>query len=113
MRPIPFETVQSMKRSRHRVRILLLIASWGEAYLGELSRATGLPRTRVKWILHGRAPYYDPALSLVPLGLVRELHGRRGRAFAITPLGLRKARSIAAGRARRAARSGADSADSA
>ena len=106
MEPLSLDSARSLARSRHRLRLLLAISSLGEAYLNQLAKHTGLSATRVRWLLYGRPPYYREDLSLVGLGLVREVNGARGRSFAITPRGRRKARSVAAAWARRGSRKG-------
>lgn len=85
-----------MWRSYHRVRLLILLASLGEAYLGQLARGLRLQPNRVRWLLHGRAPYYSVADSLVSLGYAADVATSRGRVYRITPAGLRKARSMSA-----------------
>lgn len=91
----------SLRKSRHRERLLLAMASMGECYIGELARHLKLPRAVIRALLHGKPPYYRIELSLVRLGLVREVRRDRSRGYAITSLGLRKARSIVASRGRR------------
>lgn len=97
---IPHETWKSCISSRHRERVLLMFSSLSEGYIGQVAKLLGLRPHVVKWALYGRAPYYAPELSLIALGLVRERSSGRGRAFEITPLGRRKARSIVAARNR-------------
>lgn len=97
MEPIANETWKSFVRSPRRKRLLILLSSLGEAYLGQLARLLGAPPHRVKALLHGRPPSYSEDLSLVELGLARERWTAQGRAYEITPKGRRKARSLAAG----------------
>lgn len=102
MEPIANETWKSFQRSYYRARLLLLLASLGEAYVGQLARMLRIPHSRVLALLHG-APTrgYAVELSLVALELAREKPTPRGRAYEITSKGLRKARSVAAARGRR------------
>lgn len=85
-----------MWRSYLRVRLLILLASLGEAYVGQLARAMQLQPNRVRWLLHGRAPYYSVGESLVGLGYAAEARAGRGRVYRVTSSGLRKARSMSA-----------------
>lgn len=72
-----------------------MLNSMGEAYAGQLSRSLGIPSHRVRWMMHGRMPYYSPRLALIPLGLAEETFDGHGRVYAITPKGRRQARSLA------------------
>lgn len=69
--------------------------SLGEGYPRQLARALGVDPTRVRWMLHGKPPYYSVELSLLAQGLVEEVKTNSGRVYAITTRGRRKARSIA------------------
>lgn len=94
-------------RSYYRQRLLLLLASLGEAYVGQLGRMMRLPHSRVMWLLEGNPERgYSRELALVALELAREkvTPAKRGRAFEITPKGRRKARSITSAKARRVER---------
>lgn len=102
MSPIPNETWRSLHRSQLRRRCLLLMASLGEAHVGQLARMLGIPHRRVLALLHGAPPAYRRELGLVALGLVEPKPTSTGRAYKITTRGLRKARSMTAARARRA-----------
>jgi len=101
MRPIPPSHERSVRRSRVRLQVLLAVSSLGEAYIGQVSRLTGIPWPRVKWALLGHPPQYRVELSLVGVGLVREKITPAGTVFAITSAGRRKARSITQALARR------------
>lgn len=99
MDPIPHETWRSLLRSPPRRRLLLLVNALGEAYLAQLARPS-----RVLALLYGDPPSYAKELALVPLGLVEETPTiGRGRAWRISALGRRKARSVSSAYARRAA----------
>lgn len=99
MEPIANETWKSFRRSFYRARLLLLLASLGEAYVGQLSRMLRIPPARVLALLHGDPERgYAAELALVALGLAQEKPTPRGRAYEITSKGRRKARSIAAAR---------------
>lgn len=105
MEPIANETWKSFLRSRYRRRLLLLIASMGEVYVGQAGRILHQPHSRIMAMLVGSPGRgYSESLSLVRLGLVQERVDAqaRGRVFEITSRGRRKARSLAAARARRA-----------
>lgn len=104
MDPIPHETWRSLLRSPPRRRLLLLVNSLGEAYLAQLARMMGIRPSRVLALLYGDPPSYAKELALVPLGLVEETPTiGRGRAWRISALGRRKARSVSSAYARRAA----------
>jgi predicted transcriptional regulator with HTH domain len=96
MHPTGAESERSVRRSRARMRVLILLSSLGEAYPRQLAKATGLDATRLKWILHGHLPQYKPELSLIPLGLVRERASGTGKVYECTNKGRRKARSLTA-----------------
>ena len=103
--PIANETWRSFIRSRYRKRLLLLLSSLGEAYVGQLARGLGISHARVLALLEGDPEAgYARELALVELGLAqpRRTPAKRGRAYEITTKGRRKARSVAAARARRA-----------
>ena len=102
MGPIPNETWRSCIRCRHRRRALLMFSSMGEMYLGQAARMLGIQPHRVRALLYGDGKAYSHELALVTLGLVREKQTGRGRAWEITALGRRKARSLAAAEARKA-----------
>lgn len=103
MDPIPHETWRSFVRSPPRRRLLLLINSLGEAYLAQLAKMMGMRPSRVLALLYGAPPSYSRELAIHPLGLVAEIPTiGNGRAWRISPLGRRKARSVAAGHAKRA-----------
>lgn len=104
MEPIPASAEKSVRRSRVRKHVLILISSLGEAYLGQIARALRLPPGRVLWALHGHAPDYRPELSLIAVGLVEERVTEQGRVFVITSRGRRKARSLTSRIARAAER---------
>ena len=92
--PIPLEFDRSLNRARNRRRVLLSLSSLGEASVGQLARHTGIPWTRVKWILFGHPPSYSRELSLVGVGMAAVKPGR-GVGVEITSRGRRKARSVA------------------
>ena len=96
MHPTGAESELSVQRSRVRRRVLLMLSSLSEAYPSQLARACGLTPTRLAWVLHGRAPYYRPELSLFALGLARERRTPTGRVYEITTKGRKKARSLTA-----------------
>lgn len=98
--PIPTLTDMSTRRAKNRERLLILLSSLGEAHTNRLAIALGIPASRVKWMMHGKRPCYSPELSLVTLGLAVDVPTSRGRVYAITALGRRKARSIVAARVR-------------
>lgn len=101
MDPIPNETWRSLARSRNRLRVLMTIASLGEAYVGQIAQLCNMREEVVRMVLHGRLPSYSPELSLIALRLVEERATRHGRVYVITSRGIRKARSVSAGRVRR------------
>lgn len=101
MEPIPARAELAIRRSRVRARVLICLASLGECYLGQLARVSGVDRSRIAWILHGRMPYYKPELSLVPLGLAEVEMTSTGRVYRITRRGLRHARSLTSRRKKR------------
>jgi len=109
MEPIANETWKSFMRSYYRARLLLLLSSLGEAYVSQLARMLRIPPSRVLALLEGNpALGYSNDLAIVTLGLaVAKPTVARGRAFEITTKGRRKARSMAAGFARRGARAAA------
>lgn len=94
MRPIPPASELALRRSRIRTRTLLMLNSMGEAYLGQLARAVGTERKRIRAVMYGAMPAYRPDLSLIGLGLAEEVQTEHGRIFRITAAGKRKARSI-------------------
>lgn len=93
--PIPADTERSVRRSRARFKVLMMLASMGEAYQGQLVRATGLQPKRVKATLHGAGEDYRAELSLVATGMAEVVATPNGRVYRITSRGLRKARSLA------------------
>jgi len=104
MEPIANETWRSFMRSYYRSRLLLLLSSLGEAYVGQLARMLRIPHGRVVALLEGDPDQgYSVGLALVPLGLARRKDTlARGRAYEITTKGRRKARSVTSSVARRA-----------
>lgn len=103
MGPIPHETWRSFLRSPPRKRLLLLITSLGEAYLGQLARILQMKPNRILALMYGAPPSYSKELGVHTLGLIEEISTLRGgRAWRPTSLGRRKARSVAAASARRA-----------
>lgn len=107
MEPIANETWRSFRRCEPRRRLLLLLSSLSEAYVGQLGRIMELPHARVLALLEGDPDRgYSAELSLVRLGLAVEKPTivKRGRVYEITAKGRRKARSMTAGRVRRAVR---------
>lgn len=104
--PIPADTEKSVRRSRARYKVLMMLASMGEAYVGQLARAAALQPTRVKAVLHGDGRGYKVSLSLVEMGLAERVQTPNGRVYRITSRGLRKARSLA-----KRARAGRDALD--
>lgn len=96
MHPTGADSERSIRRSRVRMRVLIMLSSLGEAYPRQLAKATGLDSTRLQWALHGHAPQYKPELSLASLGLVRERMTPAGRVYECTSKGRRKARSLTA-----------------
>jgi len=100
MEPIPADAERSLRRSRNRLRVLLMLSSLSEAYAGQLARATGVGRDHVRMVLHGAPPRYREELALIPLGLVVVDDTANGRLYRITSRGRRKARSWAARRRR-------------
>lgn len=103
MEPIPVVAARSTRRCRNRQRALLLLSSMGEAFPAQLADALGVSTWALHGLMHGRLPYYSVDLALVPAGLAVVRWGPGGRHYAITTRGRRKARSLAAGRARRRA----------
>lgn len=101
--PIPSPFERSIRKAPLRLRVLLAVASLGEAYVGQIARHVGARRSRVRAALTGRLPGYRLDLSLVGLGLVEERRDEHGTIYRITTAGLRKARSLTA-----AARRGTD-----
>lgn len=95
MEPIPASTELSLRKSRGRRVVMMSLNAVGETYLGHLARMTGIERNRVRYILHGRLPYYRLDLSLVAQGLVEPVLTATGRIYRITTKGRRKARSLA------------------
>jgi len=89
-----------VRRSKVRYRALMMLNSLGEAYLSQLADAVGVQPTRLRWVMHGHLPAYDPELSLVPIGFVEESRDGRYRLYRITARGRRKARSLAKRRRR-------------
>lgn len=106
MEPIANETWKSFMRSYYRPRLLLLLSSLGEAYVGQLARMLRIPPRRVLALLEGDpAQGYSVELALVTLGLAASKPTTgRGRAYGITTKGQRKARSMSASVARRTQR---------
>lgn len=102
MSAIPFDVFQSCLKSAHRRRLLVFVASAGETYVGEMARHLRVSKGLVKMLLFGRPPYYSEELSLVRLGLLRPIYRSDRPGYEITPLGRRKARSLAASMRRRA-----------
>lgn len=80
-----------------------MLASLTEAFPRALAQAVGIDATRLRWVMHGREPYYRTSLALVPLGLVEQRLTRNGVVYAVTERGRRKARQLTARSARRAA----------
>ena len=94
----------SVRRSRARRRVLLMLASLSESFPRPLALACGLDASRLDAIMRGRPPAYRVELSLVGLGLAVEVWTPNGRMYAITTLGRRKARQLSARVARQGAR---------
>ena len=97
------EAELSLRRSRVRTRVLLMLASLRESPPRALAQACGLDPSRLRWAMRGRAPYYREGLSLVALGLAEELATPAGRMYVVPERGRRKARQITSRVARRAA----------
>lgn len=95
MEPIPADAERALRRSRNRLRVLFALASVRVAYLGQLSRMTGIPRERVRGCLLGDLPAYRIEHGLVALGLARRVETDNGTHYEITNRGLRYARSFA------------------
>lgn len=93
--PIPAVAERCIRRSRVRFKVLMMLASLGEAYLGQLARAVGVEPKRVRAVMFGAGEDYRAELSLVALGLASVRDEPNGRVYRITPRGLRKARSLA------------------
>lgn len=84
--PLPDSpVVRSVRRSRARLKVLLALARKREAYVAELSRATGLRDHRVRAALEGHDGTYRPQLSLVGLGLATSAVTEQGIVFRATP----------------------------
>src|SRR5438067_9520926 len=75
------EVERSVARSRHRMRVLVMLSSVGEAHPGQLARLCGLSTTRIKWIMGGHWPQYSPELSLISLNLADLVHTPHGRVY--------------------------------
>ncbi len=60
--PIGSEVERSLARSRHRMRVVVMLSSVGEAHPGHLARLCGLSANRLKWIMEGHWPQYAPEL---------------------------------------------------
>lgn len=102
MDPISHELWLSASRSYHRRRLIIVLASFGEAYLGQLAHAMRLPPWRVRALLSGKLPHYSPTLSLEALGCAEPHRDARGGLYwRATTKCIRKARSMTAGRVRR------------
>lgn len=101
MEPIPADAERSIRRSRVRARVLVMLCSMGEGYVASIARAAGVEWRRCAGALTGRMPDYRPELGLVALGLVEERRTANGRLYRPTRRGLRKARSLAKRWARR------------
>lgn len=87
--------VRAYRRSALRRDATLALARLGRAYPGQLAAAIGTDTTRLRRMLWGHIPEFDPELSPVPLGIIRPAFDARGRVvFAITPLGRDVARKL-------------------
>lgn len=95
---------ESMRRSRTREETLLALHRESQAHLSHLQALTGISGRLIRMALHGQLPYFRPDLSLLSRRLVVEIVKPRGRAYAITDLGRRRARQVLANRRREAAR---------
>ncbi len=87
-------TARAFARSRLRIRAVLKLSSFGDAYAGQLARAVGCSRERMGWILHGHLPQYRPGLSLIGMGYAEEGSSPNGRVYRITARGRRLARRL-------------------
>lgn len=94
MDPTGADAELAIRRSRVRMRTLLILSSLSEAYPNQLARACGISASRLYAIMHGRLPGYRPELGLVTLRLAQEILTPNGRIYAITARGRRKARSL-------------------
>lgn len=113
MHPTGWEAEKSIRRAPARARVLLMLASLGEAHPRALAAAAGVDATRLEWIMRGHPPEYSEELALLTLGLAREIRTKAGRAFEITTRGRKKARQLTARAARKAARRAAERAGAA
>jgi predicted transcriptional regulator with HTH domain len=92
----------SMRRSRKRFEVLIMLASLTESTPRALAQACGLDSQRLKWIMEGDGEHYSVELALVTLGLAEvRLAGDR-KVYAVTERGRRKARQLTARMARKA-----------
>src|SRR5688572_25482165 len=91
---------RSLERSYLRLRVLLMLASLGEAFPRQLASACNIDAWRLNAVLFGDGEDYSRDLALVPLGLIEVVASPHGKLYRITRAGARKARRMAA-RARR------------
>jgi hypothetical protein len=95
---------ESMRRSRTREETLLALHRVHQAHLAHIEELTGLSGRTIKMALHGQLPYFRRDLALITRRLVIEIVKPRGRAYAITDLGHRRARQVIVNRRREAGR---------
>lgn len=89
--------VRSLRRSRGRSSSFAALVDLGVASPAELAARAGMSRKHVKGVMIGAMPGFQPALSLVALGLAVPRLTRHGVAFAATE----KARVVLAALERR------------
>jgi hypothetical protein len=87
MEPHDSHLEHAMRRSVASVRLLLALHELRVATTNQLARAAAIAPGRVKWIVHGRMPYYRPDQAPLFLGLVVVGGSRRRPRYAITDEG--------------------------
>lgn len=91
---------RSIERSYLRLRVLLMLASLGEAFPRQLAKSCNIDCWRLDQVLFGGGDY-SVDLALVRLGLIEVVTSPHGKLYRITRAGARKARRLAARQARR------------
>ena len=94
MTPTWADFEQSIRRAPARERVLVSLVSLSISYASPLAKAAGVDHKQLMGILFGDPPRYSQKRALVPLGLVRIVHGPNGRAFEATDRARRKARQL-------------------
>lgn len=84
----------AFRRSRIRCAVLLALDAAGTAHAAHLADLSGISVGRVRWVMHGKLPYFRPDLSLLARRLAREMRTPTGAFYAITAHGRRRARLI-------------------